>query len=370
MDDLGLHPHSLAVAAGRGPRTPGSPVSVPPVLTTVYREGGPVGYVREGNPTWAALEEALGSLDGGRALAFASGLAAVAAVVETLPVGARVAAPATGYLGMRALLEDLSARGRLTTSLVDIADTGAVLDACDGAALLWVESPTNPLLEVADVPALVTGAHARGAAVAVDATFATPLLLRPLDLGADVVVHSATKLLAGHSDVLLGAVVTRDDGWYDRLAVRRELHGAVPGPMEAWLALRGLRTLPVRLERAQANAAALAGRLVGHPAVAVVRYPGLPEDPGHARAADQLRGFGTIVSFDLVGGATAADRACAEVRLIEHVTSLGGVETTMERRGRYPEEAGLPPGLVRLSVGCEHVEDLWADLDRALRAAA
>lgn len=360
-----LHPETVAVAAGRG-GPPGAPLSVPPVLASVYREGGEVGYAREGNPTWSALEEALGALEGGEVRVFASGIAAVAAVLESLPVGGRVVAPRHAYLGMRALLADLVGRGRLVADLVDVADTEAVLAACDGAALLWVESPTNPLLEVADVPALVAGAHARSVPVAVDATFATPLLQRPLDLGADLVVHSTTKLISGHSDVLGGAVATRDAGWLEAVTRRRHLHGAIPGPLDAWLVLRGLRTLPLRLARAQASAGVLATRLVGHVAVERVRYPGLPDDPGHARAAAQLAGFGTMVAFEVAGGAAAADAACAAVRLVEHVTSLGGVETTMERRGRHAGEEDLPPGLVRLSVGCEHVEDLWADLAQAL----
>jgi cystathionine gamma-synthase len=362
-----LDPATIAVAAGRGAHAPGAPVNVPPVLSSVFREGGDVGYAREGNPTWTALEEVLGALDGGDALTFASGIAAIAAVLETLPVGGRVVAPRGAYLGTRSLLADLEGRGRLAVELVDVTDTDTVVAACEGAALLWVESPTNPLLEVADVPALVAGAHDRGVPVAVDATFVTPLLQRPLDLGADVVVHSATKLIAGHSDVILGATVTRDAVWQERLAARRHLHGAIPGPLEAWLVLRGVRTLPVRLERAQANAGELARRLLGHPAVDRVRYPGLPEDPGHGRAVAQLEGFGTIVSFEVAGGADAADAVCARVRLLEHVTSLGGVETTIERRGRYPAESALPPALLRMSVGLEHVDDIWADLDRALR---
>jgi cystathionine gamma-synthase len=360
-----LDPATIAITAGRGAHDPGSPIAVPPVLSAVYREGGSTDYAREANPTWSALEEVLGALEGGQALVFSSGIAAIAAVLESLPIGARVVAPADAYTGLRSLLGDLAGRGRLAVTLVEIADTEATASACAQADLLWIESPTNPLLAVADLPALVTAARAAGVITAVDNTFATPLLQRPLDLGVDVVVHSATKLLSGHSDVLCGAVVTRDETWHERLATRRRLHGAILGPMEAWLVLRGLRTLPLRLERAQASASDLAQRLMRHPAVVRVRYPGLVGDPGHARAAAQLRGFGTIVSFEL-RDAAAADRACAGVRLIEHVTSLGGIETTMERRNRQRGEEAVPPGLIRLSVGCENVEDVWADLDQAL----
>jgi cystathionine gamma-synthase len=252
--------------------------------------------------------------------------------------------------------------------LVDVADTDATLAATGGASLLWAESPTNPLLAIADIMALAEGAHALGVPLAVDNTFATPLLQRPLDLGADLVVHSVTKFLSGHADVLLGAAVTRDEARLAGLRERRHLAGAIPGPMEAYLALRGIRSLPVRMDRAQANAGELALRLSNHPAVARVRYPGLPSDPGHARAAKQMRGFGAMLSVELAGGHAAADGLCGRVRLLTSATSLGGIETTLERRHRWPGEEDVPPSLVRISVGCEHVEDLWADLDRALAA--
>jgi cystathionine gamma-synthase len=367
----GLDLATLAISAGRGAHAPGAPVAVPPVLSAVFRHAGqegPPAYARETNPTWEALEEALGALEGGRAMVFASGLAAIAAVIDSLDMGARVVAPRDAYTGTRALLDDLASRGRLDVTLVDIADTDAVGRACEGAALLWIESPTNPLLDVADTPALVEAAHRAGAAVAMDSTFATPLLQRPLHWGVDVVVHSATKLLAGHSDVILGAAITRDEEWLDALRRRRLLHGAIPGPVEAWLVLRGLRTLPVRLRAAQENAGELARRLAGHPGVVSVRYPGLPEDPWHDRARRLMAGFGTVVSFELLDAARA-DAACAAVRLVEHVTSLGGVETTMERRNRQPGEDHAPEGLIRLSVGCEHVEDVWSDLVQALDVA-
>jgi cystathionine gamma-synthase len=206
--------------------------------------------------------------------------------------------------------------------------------------------------------------------VAVDNTFATPLCQRPLAFGADVVIHSATKFLSGHSDVVLGATVTREPELCDRLRRRRSLRGAIAGPMEAWLALRGLRTLGVRMAHASASAAELARRLDGHPTVERVRYPGLPTGPWHERAAAQMTGFGAMVSFDVVGGAAAAEAAARATRLIVHATSLGGVETTMERRNRWPGEEDTPPGLLRLSAGCEDVEDVWEDLERALRIGA
>ena len=360
-------PATLAITTGRPPATPDGPVNTPVVFASALHAGGVVGYARDGNPTWTAFEEALAALEGGgTAVAFASGMAAIAAVLEPLPVGAPVVHLDHGYTGTRELLRG-APEGRWQLRPVEIADTEAALAACDGAALLWVESPTNPLMDVADLPALIAGAHRRGALVAVDNTFATPLVQRPLDLGADVAVYSATKLLAGHSDVVLGAAVTRDDDVAASLTRHRRVHGAIPGPMEAFLALRGLRTLPLRVERAQANAALLAERLAAHPDVDRVRYPGLATDPGHHRAAAQMRGFGAMVSFELRGGSAAAEAAARSTRLIIHATSLGGIETTMERRAKYALEAGTPGALLRLSVGCEDVEDLWDDLVHALR---
>jgi len=361
---------TLAVTAGRPPRSPDAPLNAPVVLASTYHQGGPIGYGRYGNPTWSAFEQALGALEGGTATAFASGLAAVASTLDLVPDGAAVVAPRHAYSGSLGLLADRESRGRLRVRLVDIADTAAVAAACQGAALLWVETPTNPALEIADLPGVISVARAAGALVAVDNTFATPLVQRPLSVGADLVVHSATKYLAGHSDVLLGAVVTTRGDLLARVVAHRSLLGAVPGAMEAWLALRGLRTLPVRLDRAQANAAELARRLLDHPQAYRVRYPGLPADPGHARATSQMNGFGAIVCVEIAGGAAAADRAVGACRLWVAATSLGGVESTLERRRRWPaESAGIPEGLVRLSVGIEDVEDLWSDLDQALRAA-
>lgn len=357
------------MSAGRGPKEPGRALGPAVELTSTYHAGGRFIYARDENPTWEALEEVLGALEGGKAVTFASGLAAIAAVIEQLPVGAIVVAPEDAYSGTRRLLSDLASRGRLVVRFVDPTDTARTLGACQGAGLLWIESPTNPLLRIADIAGLAAGAHDAGVPLVVaDNTFATPLLQRPLELGVDVVVHSVTKLLSGHSDVILGAAIGRDEGLAQALAQRRSLHGAVPGPLEAWLALRGVRTLGVRLERAQANAAELALRLAAHPAVERVRYPGLPEHPGHELAVKQMRGFGAMVAFEVRGGSEMAEAVCNRVRVCVHATSLGGVETLIERRGKWASEDYLPASLVRLSVGIEDVEDLWADLGGALTA--
>jgi len=364
-----LAPATVAVTAGRPPSAADAPLNPPVVLSSTYHAGGPMGYARHGNPTWTALEEVLGALEGGTALTFASGMGAVAAVLDTVPVGAAVVAPAHAYSGTSALLRNRAAEGRLELRTVDVADTAAVVAAVQGAALLWLESPTNPALEVADLAACADAGHRAGALVVCDNTFATPLVQRPLEHGVDVVVHSVTKYLAGHSDVLLGATVTANADLHARLQQRRTLLGAIPGPMEAWLALRGLRTLHLRMERAQHNAGVLAGRLQQRADVRRVRYPGLPGDPGHDRARRQMAGFGAVVSAEVADAATA-DRWVAGTRLWAPATSLGGVESTFERRRRWPEESpDIPEGLVRLSVGCEDVEDLWTDLAAALDQA-
>lgn len=340
-----------AVHVGRPPVVPDAPLNTPITMAATYVGGGDVEYGRYGNPTWLAFEDALGSLEGGRALAFSSGLAAVATVLDLVADGETVVAPQHAYQGTLGQLGDAGLRGRAQGKLVDISDTAAVAAACEDAAILWVESPTNPALEVADIAAVAAAAHAAGAQVVVDNTFATPLLQRPLDLGADIVLHSATKYLAGHSDALLGALVVRDDALFDVLKGRRDLLGATPGTLEAWLALRGLRTLHLRVERAQANAVELVRRLEAHPAVSRVRYPG----------------FGAIVALELHAGPAAADLLCRTTDLWVFATSLGGVESTLERRRRWKTESPtIPESLVRLSVGIEDVEDLWADLAQAL----
>lgn len=338
---------------------------MPPVLTSTFVKGGEVGYTRDGNPTWAALEETIGALEGGRSLVFSSGMGAASAVLGAVALGSTVAAPMDAYTGVRFLLNDLEKKGRVHFAPIDVTDSVMVLDAIGNNDLLWIESPTNPMLRIADIELLAEGAHERGATVVVDNTFATPLLQNPLDLGADVVVHSITKYLSGHSDVLLGAIVTRDDALFDEYYRARVLGGAIPGPMETFLALRGIRTLGVRLERQMANAMILAERLEADERVVKVRYPGLNDDPGHDLAARQMRGFGAMISFEPVS-VEAADKLCEALRLIGHTTSLGGVETTLERRGTWEGEEMTPGSLIRMSVGCENVNDLWSDLSSAL----
>jgi cystathionine gamma-synthase len=356
----GLRPETRLVHGGRPSE---GPLSVPVVLTAPYRG---IGYAREeGSPTWEALEAAVGELEGGETVAFASGMAAVGAALEHLPVGARVVGPAEAYTVTRGLLAERAAAGRIALEAVDLTDTDAVLRAVDGAALLWVETPTNPMVGIVELDRVCDGARDAGAEVVVDATFATPLLQRPLALGADVVVHSATKYIGGHSDLLLGVATARSPERAQALRHARGVLGATPGALEAFLALRGLRTLAVRLERAQANAAALAERLAAHPAVTAVHYPGLPGDPGHERASRLMDGFGAMLAFEVDGGAEAAQAVCDRVRVLIHATSLGGVETLIERRARYPAEVA-PEALLRVSVGIEHPDDLWADLERAL----
>lgn len=349
-DPSDLHPTTLAVTSGRPVHTPDQPLNVPVTLASTYVAGGDLEYGRYANPTWSAFESALGALEGGRCLAFASGMAAAATVFDLVPAGGVVVAPRHAYNGSISQLTDLESRGRVRARLVDVTDPEALPGALNGAALVLLENPTNPALEPIDLQAAARAAHEAGALVAVDNTFATPLRQRPLDTGADIVIHSATKFIAGHSDLVMGALLSRDEEILADLKTRRDMVGAIPGPFEAWLALRGLRTLAVRLDRAEANARTLAARLAEHRAVREVRYPG----------------FGAIISVVFTDAETA-DRLTLSTRLWIHATSLGGVESSFERRRRWQAEpATIPDALVRMAVGIEHVEDLWSDLDEAL----
>ncbi len=358
---------TVAVQAGRPVRVPGAGVNPPVHLSATYLHDTEVGYGRDGNIGWSALEEALGALDGGTSVTFASGLAAATAIADLVPTGGIIVLPTVAYFGVRNVVERMEQRGRLTIRRADPDDTDAVLAAADGADVVWVESIANPLIAVADVPAIAAGARERGAITVVDATFATPLRQRPLDLGADVVMHSATKLLGGHSDLLLGVATVRDPQHAEFLRTHRHDHGAIPGALESFLATRGLRTLGIRLDRAEASAGELARRLASHPFVSRVNYPGLPDDPQHERASRVLSGFGSMLSFDVAGTAEQTEAFLNRLQLVTHATSLGGVESLIERRARWAGDAEIVgPTLCRMSVGIEDVEDIWRDLDTAL----
>ena len=347
---------TTVVTAGRPPRTPGAPLNTPIVAASSFIGDGETtfGYARDSAPTSAALEDALGALEGGQATVFASGQAATAAVLDLVPIGGVVVAPDAMYNGTLSRLAELDAAGKVAVRAVDIADTGAVLAALDGASLVWLEAATNPLLDVVDLATVIAAAHDAGALVAVDNTFATPLIQRPLDLGADFSVHSVTKLIAGHSDMLGGAVIARDAELAEQVHRRRVMLGAVPSAFDCFLALRGLRTLALRLERAQSTAQRLVKDLQAHPAVQKVRYPG----------------FGTILAIE-VADAAAANAVCAATTIWTPATSVGGAESLIERRAQYAaESARVPASLIRLSVGIEHPDDLWADLKQALDALA
>jgi len=353
-DDVNLAASTIAVSAGRPKRSPDAPLNAPITMASAFIPGGNSGYGRHGNPTFNAFETVLGELEGGRTLAFASGMAATTAVFELVPAGGIVVAPQCAYNGTLTQLADRARRKTIKLRLVDMTNTAEVTNASKDAALVWVESPTNPTLELADIKAISNAASATGAAIAVDNTFATPLRQKPLDLGADIVVHSASKLLSGHSDVILGAVVTNDDRLFNALAKQRESLGSIPGALEIWLATRGIRTLHVRLDRAEANAREIYARLSKTKDIVHPRYPG----------------FGTIVSFEVKAGADIAQKITETSELITYTTSLGGVESTWERRRRIPSEpTTVPESLIRLSVGIEHVDDLWDDIEFALKIA-
>lgn len=372
------HPATSVVALGRPPRERGAALNAPITLTSTFLgsqapEPDDRVYARFSNPSWEPLEAALATLEGSPipGISYASGMAAVAAAFSLVPIGGVAVVPGTSYNGTIGLARELQDAGAFTLREVDPTRVDETIAACAGADLVWFESPTNPLLDVLDLPTLISGAKAAGAFVVVDNTFSTPLRQQPLRCGADLVVHSATKFIAGHSDVLLGVSIAGDPAVRERLLGKRALQGAIPGPFEAWLTLRGMRTLSVRLDRAESSAAELAQRLVDRSEVSRVRYPGLPGDPGHRLAVAQLDGFGAMISIELAGGAVAAERFVDALRVFTPATSLGGVESLAERRRRLPSEpVAVPESLVRLSIGIEHVEDLWSDLEQALIASA
>ena len=367
---------TLAVHAGAAPDPETGAVAPPIHLSTTFRHGPAAErvagyeYQREGNPTQDRLEQALAALEGGAAaLAFASGMAAMSAMLESLPQGARVLVPDDCYTGLRTLAREFLPQRGIDAVTVDMADLGAVHAALQvPTTLVWAETPSNPRLKVCDIAALAHAAHGAGALLACDNTFATPLLQRPLALGADVSMHSTTKYFGGHSDVLGGALVfaRRDDG-HDRVAHRRHVTGAVMAPFNAWLTLRGCRSLPARMALHCANAQRIATFLAEHPAIERVNFPGLPSHPGHAIAARQMSGSGAMLSIELAGGREAALAVAGNLRLFHNATSLGGCESLVEHRASVEgSQPTSPQNLLRLSVGLEHVDDLVADLRQAL----
>lgn len=401
---------TFVVSAGR-PHEPNSPVNPPVDFTSTYTYRPsveqPQVYAREGIPSFGPLEELIAGLEGGTrsayfgsgmvakdqeqpvevqpALLFSSGLSAISAVLNLLPLGSHVILPKHSYMGFFAMAQQMAEKDMITLHRVDIAETEQVrttlqdvstlAQAQEAEVLLWIESPTNPMLEVADLPALTAEARRRGILTAVDNTFATPLRQRPLKHGTDIVVHSVTKFLSGHSDVIMGAAVTSDAELHRRLHAHRNLHGTIPGPMEVFLALRGVRTLAIRLDAAEKNAGQLAHRLEalaaeGTVPLRSVSYPGLSSHPQHERASAQLGGYGAIITID-TGSRQDADAVLENLRLWTPATSLGGVESLAERRRRHPgEPETVPEGLIRLSVGIEDAGDLFDDLLGALRTAA
>lgn len=373
--------NSLAIHAGQEPDPTTGAVTVPIYATSTFKQDGvgdPRGgyeYSRSGNPTRTALETALAALEGGvRGLAFASGLAAEDTVFRALcRPGDHVIVPDDAYGGTYRLVARVLSNWGLTHTAVPLGDLDAVRAAVQPRTrLLWCETPSNPLLGIADIAALAAIAHAADVRLVVDNTFASPFLQQPLALGADIVVHSTTKYLGGHSDVIGGALVVADAGVGDELAFHQNAMGAVAGPFDAWLVLRGIKTLGVRMERHCANAARVVSLLTEHPAVSAVYYPGLASHPGHDVAARQMSDFGGMVSFRHAGGVDAALKVCGLVSVFTLGESLGGVESLIEHPARmtHASVAGsvleVPDDLVRLSVGIEDVEDLLADLAQAL----
>ena len=370
------HPATLAVHAGNAPDESTGAVAPPLHLSTTFRHG-PAGervagyeYQREGNPTNDRLREALAALEGGEtACTFASGMAAMTTLLECLPQGARVLFPDDCYSGLRMLFQEYLPERGIVAGVMDMGDLDAVRAACaTPVSMLWIETPSNPLMKISDIASLAGIGRASGAIVVVDNTFATPLLQRPLALGADVVMHSTTKYFGGHSDVLGGALVFAKDGELaHKVAHRLHVTGAVLSPFSAWLTLRGCRSLGARMSMHCANARMVVDFLVAHPAIERVNWPGLASHPGHDVAKNQMRDFGAMLSIEVRGGRDAALAMAGKLRVFTNATSLGGCESLVEHRasveGPNPRS---PQNLLRISVGLEDADDLIADLAQAL----
>lgn len=365
-----LNTETKVVAVGRPVKKPDGGLNPPIALNSTFHTGGPIGYARSGNETWTALEDAISSLEGGKTLIFSSGMAAIGAILSILPSKAIIVAAKNGYQGTTNILRNLHESEKLIVRFVDPTNTKEILAAIPGSQIIHLESPVNPLLDVIDLPQVIKFAKESGAGVSIDNTFATPMNQNPLAMGADICMHSVTKYLSGHSDVLLGSLSTNDSALYSRLEQARKYGGAIAGPFEAWLALRGIRTFAVRMQRSQENALELANRLAKEPRVSRVRYPGLVTDPNHLVAKSFMKGFGAMISFEPKGTPDQIDLMCNSSKLITNATSLGGVESIWERRRRWETESEtIPVNLIRFSVGIENVDDLWADIQSALNAA-
>jgi len=365
-----LATESQVVAAGRPEKKPDGALNPAIALNSTFHEGGPIGYGRYGNEAWSALEEAISVLEGGKTLIFSSGMAAISSVFSLLPQGAIIVAAENGYQGTTTMLKKMHEAKKLEVRFVNLPNTDEVLKALPGAQMLYLESPTNPAIEVVDLPVVIPAGKKAGSIVVVDSTLATPMVQNPLALGADIALHSVTKYLSGHSDILLGCVVTNDESIFERVEQARRYGGAIPGPFEAWIALRGLRTFALRMQRSQENAMELAKRLEKDPRVLRVRYPGLASDPYHERAKSFMKGFGAMISFEVKADIAQIDKMCNSSTLITNATSLGGVESIWERRRRWATESHtIPENLIRFSVGIENVDDLWSDIQSCFVAA-
>jgi cystathionine beta-lyase/cystathionine gamma-synthase len=382
----GLSIDTLAVHAGQPPDPTSGAVMMPIVLASTFAQSAPgehsgFEYGRSGNPTRNALEACFAALEGARhGFAFASGLAASTTLLSSLSPGDHVLSGDDVYGGTFRLMDKVMRPFGIDSSRVDMVDVDAVASALlPNTKMIWLETPTNPMLKIFDIAKIADLARERGAALVVDNTFATPILQRPLELGATVAMHSTTKYLNGHSDVIGGAVMTNDEALAERLRFLQNAMGSVPSPFDCYLVLRGLKTLPLRIRHASATAAGLAARLASHPAVLRVSYPGLVSHPGHALATRQMKAYGAMISFVLKGGLPASRAFLSSLSIFTCAESLGGVESLAEHPA-IMTHASVPPdqrrllgiddGLVRLSVGVEGADDLWADLEQALSAAA
>jgi cystathionine gamma-synthase len=339
--------YTKAIALGRPKKYEDGPLNTPVSFNSTYHAGGTIGYARYGNTACSDFEEVVGSLDNGKTLAFSSGMSAFQAIINILPVGSTVISSNQGYAGVNATLHKMHLENKINFIPVNIENTAEVLENLVGASLLWVETPTNPMLKTADSERLIDRAKAEGVIVGFDNTFATPLTQKPLDLGADISLNSATKYFAGHSDVLAGTVSTNNKDLYEKIEFNRKINGTILQPFEAFLALRGIRTFPLRFERAQDNARFISEKLKSYDYIKKVNYPG----------------YGAVLSFEINGTPEDAEKICNSSRLISNATSLGGVESLWERRRRWElESKTVPESLIRLSVGCECKFDLWSDI--------